>query len=71
MCIPIDRRDPKTRSQLAIANLSLIAGIVALNLSRYASPSTHAWLDGVAGFCDSLTICIFLIVGRRARRSGT
>lgn len=69
MCVPINRRDPKTRRQLAIANLSLIAGILAPNLSRYASPSAHAWLDGVAGFCDSLTICIFLFVGRRARRS--
>lgn len=66
MCISHRQLDPRTRSRMVIANLSLIFGILLFNGERWnwfhaSSQLERDWLDAFTGFCFGLyiTICLF------------
>lgn len=69
MCVPIRRRDPRTRAMMAIGNFSLAAGVLAWNFTRHTGNAPHAWLDGITGLFFGLSIGINLWVIRRGRCS--
>jgi len=68
MCVPIYRRDPKTRLTFVIANLSLAGGLILWAFVRPLLAPPHAWLDGLygmlLGFSVTVNICT-IIRGRR------
>jgi len=71
MCRPINRRDPRTRRHLAIANLSLAAALAVLNISRSAGPVARDWFDGIYGSLLGLFIAIQFLIARRVRQCGS
>ncbi|MGA2988166.1 MAG: hypothetical protein ABSG32_30675 [Terriglobia bacterium] len=60
-------RDPKTRRLLAIANFSLVLGLLPWIFREYIHVS-HNWLDASRGFFIGLSITVNLWALRRARR---
>jgi hypothetical protein len=48
MCVPLRQRDSKVRYLMALANMCLGAGIMALNFTHVAGKPRHNWLDAVA-----------------------
>ena len=69
MCLPIHRRDPRTRALFITANLSLTAAVLALNFSRRFGQPTPGWLDALTGFLMGLAIALQILVLLRLRRS--
>ena len=68
MCAPASKLDKKTRSLLAVVNLSLAVGITMLNIGRSHGQAAQAWLDGICGFCIGLSIGVYFFISRRGRR---
>jgi len=65
---PLDRsRSPKVRRLLAIANFSLVLGLLPWIFREYIHVS-HNWLDASCGFFLGLSITINLYCVRAARR---
>ncbi len=60
-------RDPKTRRLLAIANSSLVLGLLPWIFREYIHVG-HNWLDASCGFFLGLSITINLWAVRRNRR---
>jgi len=68
MCVPIHRRDPRSRVLMIAANLSLVAGVLLLNFGRHSTSPTPGWIDALTGFFMCFSIAANLFVSRRARR---
>ncbi len=68
MCTPIHRRDPRTRAIIMAAYLSLVAGVLLLDLARHRPSPTPGWLDALTGLFMGLSISANLFASRRARR---
>lgn len=67
MCVPYRNRDPRTRSMMFVANLSLVLGLVPW-IFRESIHLNHNWLDAFCGFFLGLSITINLFCLRAARR---
>jgi hypothetical protein len=50
------------------ANLSLVAGVLLLDLARHQPSPTHGWLDALTGFFMGFSIAANLFASRRAGR---
>jgi len=68
MCIPMHRSAPRTRAILIAANLSLVAGVLLLDLARRRTGPTHGWLDALTGLFMGFSIAANLFASRRAGR---
>jgi hypothetical protein len=68
MCAPYCHRDPRTRLMMVIANFSLVAGVLLLDLARHLPRPTPGWLDALTGLFFGLSIAANLFAARRARR---
>ncbi len=68
MCIPCRQRDPRTRRQMFLANISLVVALVMWTFIRPSTGPGHAWLDGLCGLLFGISIGINLLVLRRGRR---
>jgi hypothetical protein len=68
MCIPMHRRDPRSRAIMIAANLSLVAGVLLLDLARHHTGPTHGWLDALTGLLMGFSIAANFFALRRARR---
>jgi hypothetical protein len=68
MCIPIQQLDPKTRRMRAIANVSLIIGLLLWVFVHPSGPFERNWLHAACGFLLGLSITISLFGLRSARR---
>jgi hypothetical protein len=68
MCLPYRQRDPRTRVLMIAANLSLVAGVLLLDLARHQPSPTPGWLDALTGFFMGFSIAANLFVARSARR---
>ncbi len=65
MCVPIYRRDRRSRIQLIIANLSLVAGLILWVFVRPSFAEPHAWLDAACGLFMGISIAGNLFAARR------
>jgi hypothetical protein len=75
MCIPNRQLNPKARRNRAIANASLVAGLLLWNSVRWnwIHPSSQIelnYLDAMCGLLMGISIGINLFVLRSARRCG-
>ncbi len=68
MCVPYRERDPQTRAIMVAANLSLVAGVLLLDLARRRPSPTPEWLDALTGLFMGFSIAANLFASRRARR---
>ncbi len=68
MCVPYRHRDPRTRAIMIAANLSLIAGVLLLNIARHHTGAAHGWLDALTGLFMGFSIAANLLASHRARR---
>jgi len=60
-------RDPKIRRMLAVANFSLVIGLLPW-IFRESIPFNHNWLDASCGFFIGISIAVNLYCLRAARR---
>jgi hypothetical protein len=70
MCIPIHQLDPKSRHVRAIANISLVVGLLLWLFVHPSGQIERNWLHFVCGLLVGLSICINLFGLGRARRCG-
>jgi hypothetical protein len=70
MCIPIYRRDRKSKTLYLIANLSLAAGLILWAFVRPSLDAPHAWLDAVCGLLMGFCIATNLLLMRNTRSCG-
>ena len=68
MCIPMHRSDPRTRAILIAANLSLVAGVLLLDLARHRPSPTPGWLDALTGLFMGFSVAANLFASRHASR---
>ena len=68
MCVPIHQRDPKTRRQFFIANLSLVIGLSLWVFVRPSLGAPHDWLDAICGLFMGISIGGNLMAACCARR---
>lgn len=61
------RLDPKSRRLLAVANFSLVLGLLPWVFREYI-PFHHNWVDAFCGFFIGLSIAMNLFCLRAARR---
>jgi hypothetical protein len=71
MCIPMHRRDPRSRVLMIAANLSLVAGVLLLDLARHRTGPTPGWLDALTGLFMGFSIAVNLVAARHARGFAT
>jgi hypothetical protein len=62
------RRDPRSRAIMIAANLSLVAGVLLLDLARHHTGPTPGWLDALTGLFMGFSIAANFLVVRRTRR---
>ena len=70
MCVPIRQLDPKTRRLMAIANISLVIGLLLWLFVQPSGQIEKNWLHATSGFLLGLSITINLFglsFGRRCR----
>lgn len=70
MCVPIQQLDPKTRRLRAIANVSLVIGLLLWIFVHPTGQFERNWLHAVCGFLLGMSITINLFGLRSARRCG-
>lgn len=71
MCAPYRKRDPRTRRQMAIANLSLAIGLILWVFVRPSLAAPHLWIDAICGMFMGISIGGNLMLVLRARRCRT
>jgi len=64
MCVPYRHRDPRSRVLMIAANLSLVAGVLLLDLARHQPGPTRGWLDALTGLFMGLSIAANLLAAR-------
>jgi hypothetical protein len=68
MCIPVHRRRRRSRVILIAANLSLVVGILLLDLARHRPSPTPGWLDALTGLFMGFSVAANLFASRHASR---